>query len=78
MRSRERPYTATGTVIDETFRNFKPMELVAYQRFDVGECLASAYQFRGCVDVAKMNSSEKALTLTICDCIPVQEGVVLS
>ena len=27
--------------------------------------------------VAKMNSTEKALTLTISDCIPVQEGVVL-
>ena len=38
--------------IDETFRNFKPMKLVAYQRSDVGEYVASAYQFRGCVEDA--------------------------
>ena len=37
---------------------------------------------RQCIEspmgVAKINSTEKALTLTISDCIPVQEGVVLS
>ena len=36
------------------------------------QCIESPMGF------ATISSSEKALTLTICDCIPVQEGVVLS
>ena len=44
--------------------------------------LCSPVDNRQCIKspmgVAKINSTEKALTLTLCDCIPVQEGVALS
>ena len=48
--------------IDESFRNCKPMEFVAYQWFDVVEFPASKNQFCSCVEdalqVSKLNRGQ--------------------